>query len=170
MPGAHLPNPGSLLFGGRTCHTIAAAELNTTQSMTPSRAIQAKTYLLLILIVLFSAAGNTLLGKGMKQIGQVSNYSPWALTAVFMKVFINGWIWLGIGNLLLFLGCLMLVLSWADYSFVMPAVAVSYALAPIMSHFLLRESVTPTRWAGVGFICLGVLLVTRTPASTTKRG
>ncbi len=138
--------------------------------MTPSRPFQAKTYLLLILIVLFSATGNTLLGKGMKQIGEVRDYSPWALIAVFVKAFISGWIWLGIGSLLLFLACLMVVLSWADYSFVSPAVAVSYALAPLMSHFLLREPVTPIRWTGVGLISLGVLLVTRTPASTTRRG
>jgi drug/metabolite transporter (DMT)-like permease len=106
-----------------------------------------------------------LLGKGMRQVGEM----PWSLSAsgvLLVKTFINGWVWLGIGSLLLFLVSFMVVLSWADYSFVMPASAASYALATLMSHWLLGELVTPLRWAGVAFICLGVALVTRTPSNS----
>jgi drug/metabolite transporter (DMT)-like permease len=94
---------------------------------------------------------------------------PWSLSALsglLVKTLINGWVWLGIGSLLLFLVSFMVVLSWADYSFVMPVSAASYALATLMSHWLLGELVTPLRWAGVVFICLGVALVTRTPSNS----
>jgi uncharacterized membrane protein len=124
-----------------------------------------KTYTLLAAVVLFASTGNVLLGKGMKQIGEI----PWSLSALgglFVKTFVNGWVWLGIGSLLLFLVSFMIVLSWADYSFVMPASAASYAVATFMSHWLLRESVTPQRWAGVALICLGVALVARTPSNS----
>jgi uncharacterized membrane protein len=127
--------------------------------------LQWKTYALLAPVVLFASTGNVLLGKGMRQVGAM----PWSLSALgalFLKTFINGWVWLGIGSLLLFLVSFMVVLSWADYSFVMPASAASYALATLMSHWLLGELVTPLRWAGVAFICLGVALVTRTPSSS----
>jgi len=128
--------------------------------------IQWKTYTLLAPIVLFASTGNVLLGKGMKQIGEVQEWSLPALGWVFFKTFSNGWVWLGIGSLLLFLVSFMVVLSWADYSFVMPASSASYVVAALMSHWLLGELVTPQRWAGVAFICLGVALVTRTPSSS----
>jgi uncharacterized membrane protein len=130
---------------------------------------QWKTYALLVPIVLFSSTGNVLLGKGMKQIGDVRAWSLAALCVLFVKTFTNVWVWLGIGSLLLFLVSFMVVLSWADYSFVMPVSAASYAVATLMSHWALRELVTPQRWLGVVLICLGVALVTRTPSSSRGR-
>ena len=134
--------------------------------MRSATSLQWKTYTLLAPIVLFASTGNVLLGKGMKQIGEVQEWSLPALGGLFIKTFTNGWVWLGIGSLLLFLVSFMVVLSWADYSFVMPASASSYAVATLMSHWLLGELVTPQRWAGVAFICLGVALVARTPSSS----
>ncbi|HLY63488.1 MAG TPA: hypothetical protein VKV95_22340 [Terriglobia bacterium] len=130
-------------------------------------ALQIKTLVLLVPIVVFASAGNVLLGKGMKQIGEARAWSPPALAALFERAFSSPWVWLGIGSLLIFLASFMLVLSWADYSFVAPAAAVSYALAPLLSHWWLGEVVTPVRWVGVAVICLGVALITRTPARTT---
>jgi uncharacterized membrane protein len=126
---------------------------------------QWKTYALLGPIVFFAASGNVLLGKGMKEIGEARGLSSAVLAALFLKAFGSGWIWLGIGSLLVFLVSFMVVLSWADYSFVMPVSAASYALVPLMSRWLLDEKVSPLRWSGVALICLGVALVTRTPAS-----
>ncbi len=137
--------------------------------MTSTRNLQWKTYALLAPIVFFAATGNVLLGKGMKQVGDVPELSPAAFGTLFLSAFGSGWIWLGIGSLLLFLVMFMVVLSWADYSFVMPVSAASYALVPLMSRWLLDERVSATRWAGVSLICLGVALVTRTPASGGER-
>ena len=61
----------------------------------------------------------------------------------------------------------MLVLSWADFSYVLPATATSYAIVPLLGYLLLGEMVSATRWAGVALICLGVMLVGSTPPSTT---
>jgi uncharacterized membrane protein len=138
---------------------------------TPStQGSQRKTYALLLPIVLFAATGNVLLGKGMKQAGTVTNWTPGALGALLVRAFTNGWIWLGIASLLLFLVSFMIVLSWADYSFVMPAASSSYALAALLGHWLLNESVTPERWAGVVLISLGVVLISRTPHTSSKTG
>ena len=134
--------------------------------MRSATSLQRKTYALLAPIILFASTGNVLLGKGMKQIGEVRGWFLPGLGRLFIKAFSNGWVWLGIGSLLLFLVSFMVVLSWADYSFVMPATAASYAVATLMSHWLLGESVTLQRWAGVALICLGVALITRTPSSS----
>jgi len=75
----------------------------------------------------------------MKQ-GEITDWSLSGLGVLFVKTVSNGWAWLGIGSLLLFLVSFMVVLSWADYSFVMPASASSYAGggAPVTSD---REGV-----------------------------
>jgi drug/metabolite transporter (DMT)-like permease len=86
-----------------------------------------------------------------------------------MRIFTSGWIWMGIGGLLLFLGCFMVVLSWADYSYVAPASATVYAVVPLVGHFLLGEKVAPLHWVGILIICVGVGLVRHTPPSTTRQ-
>lgn len=138
--------------------------------MSPSRTLRARTYALIVLMVLFSSVGNVLLSKGMKQIGAVSLASRASLATAFVRTVTSGTIWLGITGLLLFFVCYLVVLSWADYSFVLPASASGYAIVPLLGYVLLGEVVPSTRWLGVVCICLGVLLVGRTPPRTTGTG
>ena len=131
--------------------------------------LQLRTYALLAPGILFAPTGNVLLGKGMKQIGELRDYSPATMGRLFLSAFTSPWIWLGIACLLMFLVSYMIVLSWADYSFVMPVSAITYGIAALMGHWLLGEVVTSQRWLGIGLICVGVALVTRTPSSTKVR-
>jgi len=136
-----------------------------------SKPVHKKTYALLGSMVFFSSLGNVLLGKGMKQIGEIVDFSPSALAAVFVKTFTNGSIWLGISSLLVFFVSYLLVLSWADFSYVQPASAIGYALVAVLGYFMLGEFISPTRWTGVLLICAGVALVGSTePASPSGRG
>jgi drug/metabolite transporter (DMT)-like permease len=137
--------------------------------MSSAVALRAKTYILIALIVLSASAGNILLSMGMKQLGAVRVASAMGLVKLFMEIFSNGWIWMGIGAMLLYLGCFMVVLSWADYSYVAPASATVYAVVPLVGHFLLGEKVAPLHWAGVLIICVGVGLVRHTAPSTTRQ-
>jgi drug/metabolite transporter (DMT)-like permease len=132
-------------------------------------ALRTKTYILVALIVLLGSAGNLMLSRGMKQIGAVRVTSATDLVKLFTEIFSSGWIWMGIGGLLLFLGCFMVVLSWADYSYVAPAAATVFAVVPLVGHFLLGEKVAPLRWIGVSIICVGVGLVRRTAPNTTRQ-
>jgi len=134
--------------------------------VTSASNLQLKTYAMLLPVSLFAPIGNVLLGKGMRHVGELRGYSPAAAVTFFRSAFSSPWIWLGIACLLLFLVCYMIVLSWADYSFVMPVSAITYGVAALMGHWLLREVVTTERWLGVGLICFGVALVTRTPSSS----
>ena len=119
-------------------------------------------------MVVFGPLGNVLLGKGMKG---ASSAGP-ALGAVdfVSHVLTSGTIWLGIGSLLIFLVSYMLVLSWADFSYVQPASATAYGMVALLAHFILHEAVSPMRWMGVMLICCGVLVVGHTPPRTTNRG
>jgi drug/metabolite transporter (DMT)-like permease len=116
--------------------------------------------------VFFSSLGNVLLSKGMKQIGEITNYSPSALVSVLVKIFSSGTIWLGIGSLTVFFVSYLMLLSWADFSFVQPICAIGYPAVAVLSYFLLGEMIRPTRWIGVALICAGVALVSGTEPRT----
>jgi drug/metabolite transporter (DMT)-like permease len=133
-----------------------------------STSLHFKTYLLILLMVIFGPLGNVLLGKGMKGIGAASIGTTTGAVDLLSRVLTSGTIWLGIASLITFFAAYMLVLSWADYSYVQPASAVAYGMVALLAHFMLREVVTPTRWAGVLLICLGVLVVGHTPPRTTQ--
>jgi drug/metabolite transporter (DMT)-like permease len=137
--------------------------------MTPKN-LNMKTSILVALLVVLSSAGNLFFSIGMKRIGALQGWSIRALHSAFAAIFTSVWVWLGIVSMLLFLAALMLVLSWADFSYVLPATACMYAVIPLLGHFVLGESVTGLRWVGVALICLGVVFIGRTPPNTTQKG
>ena len=128
--------------------------MNTDQGIGTEKTIadrlHIKTYILVVIVVIFGPLGNVLVGKGMKGVGEMTSWAPKALFDFFWRAFTTPTIWLGIASLLAFFVAYMLVLSWADYSFVQPATSVSYAVVALLSIFLLHEIVRPTQWAGRG--------------------
>ena len=140
--------------------------------MKSSAGLHFKTYLLILLMVIFGPLGNVLLGKGMKRIGAGDVGTSLGNVAgtldLLARILTSGTIWLGIASLITFFVAYMLVLSWADYSYVQPASSVAYAMVALLAHFMLREVVTPMRWMGVLLICVGVLVVGNTPPRTTE--
>ena len=137
--------------------------------MTAPKTHKTKTYVLLFLLVVLGSVGNTLLSKGMKDAGDlnISHYA--SLVSGASRVLTSGAIWAGIALMLGFMVCHMLVLSWADYSFVMPFSAIAYALVPLLGYLFLHEQVSTARWIGIVLIVLGVVLINRTPHRTTTR-
>jgi drug/metabolite transporter (DMT)-like permease len=137
--------------------------------MKDSPGLHLKTYILILFIVLFAPLGNVLLGKGMKSIGSAKDWAPRDILPVFVQVITSGYIWLGIACLLAFFVAYMLVLTWADYSYVQPASSFSYAVVAILGYFLLGETVNPLRWTGIAIICVGVFIVGHTHPRTTEK-
>src|SRR5260370_5891314 len=136
--------------------------------MTSVKTHSTKTCVLLFLLVFLGSVGNTILSKGMKDVGDLDVAHLSALEAGAARVLSSGTIWLGITLMLLFMVCHMLVLSWADYSFVMPFSAIAYALVPLLGYLFLGEHVSAARSVGIILIFLGVLLINRTPHRTTE--
>jgi uncharacterized membrane protein len=126
-----------------------------------------KTLFFIVLMVIFNPMGNVLLSKGTKAIGPANIQAPVDLLRFFWRTITSGTIWLGIACLLTFFVAYMLVLSWADYSFVQPASAITYVIVALMGRLFLHDVVTPMQWIGVGIICAGAFLVSNTPPSTT---
>lgn len=119
-------------------------------------------------MIALGSVGNAILDKGMKSLGPVDFSTRAAIWRGLFHTFSNGTIWLGICCMLLFMVCHMLVLSWADYSFVMLFSAITYALVPLLGYIWLGEQVPVARRLGIVLIVFGVFLVSRTPPRTTE--
>ncbi|HXY01557.1 MAG TPA: hypothetical protein VEI54_11600 [Candidatus Limnocylindrales bacterium] len=118
-------------------------------------------------MVVCANLGDLMLKRGMLQIGAVQMTSSGIWRALFSTIH-NGTIWLGIFFLLGFTFSYMTAVSWADYSYVMPAGAFGYAVQTMLAVTILHESVNTQRWIGVTLIVFGVLLVGQTHPTTTK--
>jgi drug/metabolite transporter (DMT)-like permease len=135
--------------------------------VTHTRRLQLKTIPLILISIILGPLGNVLLGKAMKSVGPIHSGSFAELLPVAPRVLASGYIWLGIACLLSFFLVHMLLLTWADYSYVQPATSLSYLSISVLSSLLLGEMVSPLRWLGVTVICLGVFIVGRTSPNTT---
>ena len=129
--------------------------------------LRVKTFLMILVMVTCANAGDLMLKRGMTQIGNVP-LTAVGLQRAFLATVTSGTIWLAILFLIGFTTSYMLLMSWADYSYVMPAGAFGYALLTLLAVTVLHESVSPRRWIGVGLICFGVFVVGLTKPRTTN--
>jgi uncharacterized membrane protein len=134
--------------------------------MASEKRLRIKTMVMVLAMVVCANVGDLLLKRGMTEIGAVK-ISAGALEHTFLMTITNATIWIGIFFLIGFMASYMTVLSWADYSYVMPAGAFGYAVLTFLAVVFLHESVSPKRWIGVLLICVGVLLVGQTKPNTT---
>jgi uncharacterized membrane protein len=135
--------------------------------MSHEHRLRFKTLIMVLLMVVCANTGDLMLKRGMSQIGEVT-ISFFGLVHAFLSTLHNGTIWLGILFLIGFTLSYMTAVSWADYSYVMPAGAFGYAAQTMLAVLVLHEFVTPRRWIGVAMICIGVLLVGQTKPNTTN--
>jgi len=128
--------------------------------------LRIKTFAMILVMVACANAGDLMLKRGMTQIGAVP-LSVAGLEHAFVLTVASATIWIAILFLMGFTASYMMLMSWADYSYVMPAGAFGYALLTLLAVVFLHESVSPRRWIGVILICVGVLVVGLTKPRTT---
>jgi drug/metabolite transporter (DMT)-like permease len=81
---------------------------------------------------------------------------------VLRRVVTNPSVMLGLGIFVLSAAAWLVVLSRASLSFAYPFVSLTYVLILLFDRFVLDVQVSPLRWAGVAFIMVGIVLVSRT--------
>jgi drug/metabolite transporter (DMT)-like permease len=116
-----------------------------------------KTYAVLALAIIAQATGNVCLSKGMKELSSAS--SVWVL---FSQAVESPTIWIGTALLLFFFLLFVTALSWADLSFVVPAISVEVIVNVAFADFFLKEPVSSVRWLGTVLVSIGVIFVLRT--------
>jgi uncharacterized membrane protein len=119
-------------------------------------------YAILIAIMLTASVGDTLLSRGMAQVGAVDFHHLDLLWHALFNPFVASGILLLIG----FFASYMTALSWADLTFVMPATAFGYVVVALLSHFWLHEHLSWSRLAGIGLIVCAVGFVANGPSRT----
>ena len=124
-----------------------------------------KTVIMTLVVIWSSVIGNYALARGMRQAAPDALGSPLGYIAVLF----DPWVAFGVTLLVVWLLSQMLLLSWADLSYVLPVTSVAYVLVALVGRFVLHEHVSLTRWAGIALIMIGVMLVGRTAPRTTPR-
>lgn len=117
-----------------------------------------KTVMMIAMIVLADATGDVLITKGMKEVGDISTIKLRKLLSMVRKVLTNRNFLSGIFFLTITFVTFLTVLSRADLSVVFPATSLVYVINTLGAKFILKETVTFQRWAGILFVCLGVAL------------
>jgi drug/metabolite transporter (DMT)-like permease len=111
------------------------------------------------LVVVAGTSGEMFVSRAMKQIGEVTSFRPAAIARVVLRALGAPWMWAGLGMMALAFFSLLVLLSRANVSFVVPVTALSYVMAALGGRFFLGEQVSTNRWLGVCLVCLGVALV-----------
>lgn len=119
------------------------------------------TKLLLILLIglTFESTGVVLLKKGMTEIGEVKVNNVAGVFHVIKVGVTNAQIIMGVFFEALFFGCLLILMSKSDISFLWPLTALSFVFATLAAMFFLHERVSGMRWVGVLLIMLGAAFI-----------
>jgi drug/metabolite transporter (DMT)-like permease len=118
-----------------------------------------KVVLLLIFFICCSTGGEIAMTHGMKQVGEPERLRPMAILRFLGCAVKSGWLWFALPLLAASFYSLLVLLSWAPLSVVIPASAFNYVVGTFGAKYLLKENVSPKRWAGVVMVCIGVALV-----------
>jgi drug/metabolite transporter (DMT)-like permease len=121
-----------------------------------------KTFLLVLVAALFGGTGHVMLSKGMKTVGDLTEAPSGMLGGMVGRAVANPWLLLGVLLQATFFFMYLTLLSRANVSQVLPMTAIDYIVVAFLAQLLLAETVTPARWLGIGFIVVGVVLVSRT--------
>ena len=121
--------------------------------MPPAR-LEWKTRLFAAIVILSNTLGNFFIARGMRGLAVPADSALHMLLAIFTP-----WVALGIALLILWLLSRMVLLSWADLSYVLPVTSLGYVANALMGHFFLGEHITLSRWSGTLLIVAGTVLV-----------
>lgn len=119
----------------------------------------AKLLLILLIGLVFEATGVVLLKKGITRIGEVQKINVTEVLRVAKAGVTNPNILLGVFFEALFFGCLLVLMSESDISFLWPLTALSFVMTTFAARLFLSEQVSSIRWAGVVLIMLGAALI-----------
>jgi drug/metabolite transporter (DMT)-like permease len=131
--------------------------------MPPAR-LEWKTRLFAAIVILSNTLGNFFIARGMRGLSVPADSAVHMLLAIFTP-----WVALGIALLILWLLSRMVLLSWADLSYVLPVTSLGYVANALMGHFFLGEHITLTRWSGTLLIVAGTVLVGMGSHTQTRR-
>jgi drug/metabolite transporter (DMT)-like permease len=117
---------------------------------------------MLVFFICCSTGGEITMTYAMKRVGEPESFRPIAILRFIGRAVRSGWVWLAVPLLASAFYSLLVLLSWAPLSVVIPASAFNYVVGALGAKYLLNERVNTKRWIGVAMVCVGVALVLMT--------
>ncbi len=117
------------------------------------------TATVIIIIVLATSAGEILIAKAMREVGEIATLRPVELVKIGWRVLTNRYFFIGLVLMGLSFFTLLVALSFADLSLVVPATAISFVIKTLGAKFFLKERISRERLIGTLLVCLGVALI-----------
>lgn len=105
-----------------------------------------------------NALAQIVLKVGVNRLGGFSTSAP---LQFFLSAIGNLYVWLGTILYVISLAIWLVILSKANVSYVYPIMALSYVFGILLASLFLGEKVLIWQWVGVGFIILGVFFITK---------
>jgi drug/metabolite transporter (DMT)-like permease len=116
-------------------------------------------WLFVALIVAGTTIGDILQSVEMKKHGEIHDFHPsgiWAHLAAFAR---RPYLLWAVFCMAISFFAFMLLLSFADLSFAVPATAASYVVETVLARLILKEHIDFRRWAGALLVAGGVALL-----------
>ncbi|HTS20717.1 MAG TPA: EamA family transporter [Casimicrobiaceae bacterium] len=110
--------------------------------------------------VLLNAGAQLLLKAGTNALGVIT-LGPDDWVRQLGRIAVEPHIVCGVGCYIVSLVVWIMGLSRVPVSIAYPMLSIGYIVNAVAAHYLLGESVTLSRWLGIGFIVVGVWLVAR---------
>lgn len=121
-------------------------------------------FLLILLDVLVSVAGQLMLKKGMTEVGRIDvDFFSQPLLGLWRMFTTTPLVVLGLAMYAVGAVIWLVVLSRVNLSYAYPMIALTYVLVPLAAWLFLNEPAIPLmRWVGMGVIIVGVIIVAQT--------
>lgn len=122
------------------------------------------TWICITFTVISAASGDVLIALAMRRIGDLDDFRrKHGFLAVIARVLSESALFGGVFFMGLAFFSNLVGLSWADLSLMGPAsAALTFVTNAIGAKFFLHENVDKRRWIATIFVCVGVVLLTRT--------
>ena len=113
---------------------------------------------LIVISVLIAVGGQLFLKQGLTQLGE---YTLKTVVFHLPQIFSNPLVILGFACYLTSSILWIVIISRVPLSYAYPLISLGYVFVVFFSVVLFKENVSLVRWIGVGVICLGVFLISR---------
>ena len=115
---------------------------------------------LILFTVITNAAAQIFLKKGMLEHGSFE-FNLSSILSNALKILLNPLVALGLLTFVISMASHLLVLSRVEISFAMPFLSLAYVIVAVYAYIVFSENLNVYRIAGIGFICLGTILIAK---------
>lgn len=115
---------------------------------------------LILFTVLTNAAAQIMLKQGMLAVGGFQADGRSALEFAVRTLF-NPYVFAGLATFVVSMASHLVVLSRVELSYAYPFLSLAYVVVAAYAFLVFKEDVGAARVAGIAFICLGTVLISR---------